>query len=168
MPFNIMQTGFYNMQNEKKSTLSSMQIVCFKIGEEEYGIEILKVQEILKLAHVTALPKSADFILGIIDLRDKVIPIIDLSKRFGILRSKADKDLRAMVVDINGRKVGLAIDSVSHVMKIDGNDIEPPPQVVKGISGQYIIGIAKTGNGFIVILDITKIFSNDELNLLKI
>lgn len=156
------------MQNksEKKSS-SSMQIVCFKIGGEEYGVEILKVQEILKLPDITALPKSADYIMGIIDLRGKVIPIIDLSIRFGIERTTSQDNLRAIVVDIDGKKVGLAIDSVSHVIRIDSKDIEPPPQIVKGISGRYIIGIAKVKDNFIVILDINKIFSSEELTLIN-
>lgn len=151
------------LKKNEKYFSSSMQIVCFKIGEEEYGVEILKVQEILKLPKITALPKSADYILGIIDLRGKVIPIIDLSTKFGMERKTDNDNLRAIVVDISGKKVGLAIDSVSHVIRVDGKDIEPPPQIVKGISGRYIVGVAKVGDGFIVILDITKIFSAEEL-----
>lgn len=148
----------------EKTNLGSMQIVCFKIGQEEYGIEILKVQEILKLPKVTKIPKSADFIIGLIDLRGQVIPIIDLSRKFGIGDLDGNSKLRAIVVDINGKKVGLAIDSVSHVIKVDSKDIEPPPPIVKGISGRYIIGIAKVESGFVVILDISQIFSMDEIS----
>ena len=150
----------------EKSSLSSMQVVCFKIGSEEYGIEILKVQEILKLPKITKLPKSADFIIGVIDLRGQVIPIIDLSKRFGTSDKQESSNMRAIVVDINGKKVGLAIDSVSHVVKVDSRDIEQAPPIVKGISGKYIVGIAKVENGFVVILDINQIFSHDELGII--
>lgn len=149
-------------KNEAKK-ISSMQVVCFKVGGEEYGIEILKVQEILKLPRTTKLPKSADYIIGIIDLRGQVIPIIDLGKRFGIDINTKEENMRAIVVDINGKKVGLAIDSVSHVIRVDGKDVEPAPPIVKGISGRYIIGIAKVEKGFIVILDINQIFSVEEL-----
>lgn len=149
-----------------EKSLDAIQIVCFKIGAEEYGIEILKVQEILKLPKVTKLPKSADFIKGVIDLRGKVIPIINLGKRFGIDISGESESSRAIVVDIKGKKVGLEIDSVSHVIKIDTNDIEPPPPVVKGISGRYIIGIGKRKEGYIVILDINQIFSPEELKVM--
>jgi purine-binding chemotaxis protein CheW len=96
------------------------------------------------------------------DLRGKVIPIIDLGKRFGIIADLANSN-RAIVVDIEGKQVGLAIDSVSHVIKVDSGDIEPPPPVVKGISGKYIVGIAKLKSGFVVILDINQIFSAEEL-----
>lgn len=151
------------MNEKKESFTSSMQVVCFKIGKEEYGIEILKVQEILKVPKITKLPKSSNFILGVIDLRGKVIPIIDLSKKFGIKGDKIQTNSRTIVVDIEGKKVGLAIDSVSHVVKLSAGEIEPPPPVVKGISGKYITGIAKLDEGFVVILDINKIFSTDEL-----
>ena len=156
----------FDKLDKKDKTISSIQIVCFKIEEEEYGIEILKVQEILKLPSLTTLPKTSDFIKGVFDLRGKVIPVIDLSKRFGIDCSSDVENKRAIVVNIKGKAIGLAIDSVSHVIKVNTDDIEPPPPVVKGISGRYIIGIAKVQNDFIVILDINKIFSAGEIDAL--
>lgn len=154
------------MIESKEDVVTSQQVVCFKIGEEEYGIDILLVQEILKLPVITKLPKSVDYIMGVIDLRGKVIPVVDLSKKFKIAGAKEDESNRAIVVDIGGKQVGLAIDSVSHVVKINSNDIEPPPPVVKGISGRYIVGIAKLESGFVVILDINQIFSNEEVSTL--
>ncbi len=151
-------------KTEKAAT--ALQIVCFNVGKEEYGIDILKVQEILKLPKITALPKSADFIMGVIDLRGKVIPIIDLSKRFHIEEAVNKNSLRAIVVDIRGKRVGLAIDAVSHVIKVEQKDIEPPPPIVKGISGRYITGIGKLQDGFVIILDIDQIFSSEEFSAL--
>ena len=149
---------------EKKENLStSLQIVCFKIGKEEYGLDILLVQEILRLPKVTTLPKSKPYLMGVIDLRGKVLPIVDLSKRFGIASDKNMENSRAIVVTIGGKKVGLGIDSVSHVIKVNTNDIEAPPAVVKGISGRYIVGIAKVDNGFIILLNINQLFSSEEL-----
>ena len=153
------------MEKTDKS-VSALQIVCFKVGKEEYGIDILKVQEILKLPKITRLPKSADFIMGVMDLRGKVIPIIDLSKRFRIENGSAGVGKRAIVVDIRNKRVGLAIDSVSHVVKVDGKDIEPPPPIVKGISGRYIVGIAKLAEGFVIVLDIEQILTAEELTSL--
>lgn len=149
----------------KEAVSSSIQIVCFNIGKEEYGIEILKVQEILKLPSVTALPKSAVYILGVMDLRGKVIPIVDLGVRFGIAEKDA-KNKRAIVVDIKGKRIGLAIDQVSHVVKLEQKNIEPPPAIVKGISGRFIVGIGKVDSRFVIILDIDQIFSHDELKQL--
>ena len=150
------------MHQKTQEISTSLQIVCFKIGNEEYGVDILQVQEILKIPKITKLPKSRAHIIGVMDLRGKVIPIIDLGKRFGIIADLANSN-RAIVVDIEGKQVGLAIDSVSHVIKVDSGDIEPPPPVVKGISGKYIVGIAKLKSGFVVILDINQIFSAEEL-----
>jgi purine-binding chemotaxis protein CheW len=155
------------LMEKKTNQTASVQIVCFRIGPEEYGIDILKVQEILKLPTVTTLPKSKPYIMGVMDLRGKVIPIIDLSVRFGIADMKSSQSKRAIVVDISGRKVGLAIDSVSHVIKLNTAEVEPPPPVVKGISGKYIVGIAKLETGFVVILDISQIFSADEIKFIS-
>ncbi len=152
------------MEKTTEKAQGSLQIVCFKIGKEEYGLDILRVQEILKMPKVTLLPKSAEFIMGVIDLRGKVIPIIDLSRRFRIEDTAATGNKRAIVVDIRNKKVGLAIDSVSHVIKVDTKDIEPPPPIVKGISGRYVVGIAKLENSFVVVLDIDQIFLADELS----
>ena len=154
------------MEKETK-LLDSLQVVCFKVGIEEYGIEILKVQEILKLPKVTKLPKSAAYIMGVIDLRGKVIPIINLSKRFSHEAREGSTDKRAIVVDIRGKQIGLAIDTVSHVVKFDAGNIEPPPPTLKGISGRYIIGVAKHNQGYVIILDIDKIFSSEELNIIS-
>jgi purine-binding chemotaxis protein CheW len=156
-----------NKETKEKST-SSIQIVCFKIGKEEYGIDILKVQEILNLPKITTLPKATEFILGVIELRGKILPIVDLSKRFGIETAKDSRATRSIVVNIKGKEVGLAIDSVSHVVKVESDEIEPPPAIVKGISGRYIVGIAKVGEDFVVILDIDQIFSANELSALDV
>jgi len=150
------------MHQKAASVSTSQQIVCFKIGTEEYGIDILQVQEILRVPKITRLPKSKNHVLGVIDLRGKVIPIIDLGIKFGII-ADLRKSSRAIVVDIGGKQVGLAIDSVSHVTRVESADVEPPPPVVKGISGKYIVGIAKLKTGFIVILDINQIFSAEEI-----
>jgi purine-binding chemotaxis protein CheW len=156
-----------NKETKEKST-SSIQIVCFKIGKEEYGVDILKVQEILNLPKITTLPKATEFILGVIELRGKILPIVDLSKRFGIEAAKESRATRSIVVNIRGKEVGLAIDSVSHVVKVESDEIEPPPAIVKGISGRYIVGIAKVADDFVVILDIDQIFSANELSALEV
>ena len=109
------------MHQKKTEVTTSLQIVCFKIGNEEYGIDILQVQEILKVPKITKLPKSRSHIMGVIDLRGKVIPIIDLGKKFGIIADLSNSS-RTIVVDIDGKRVGLAIDSVSHVIKVDLNE----------------------------------------------
>ena len=148
----------------KQETAKSEQVVCFKIGKEEYAVDILLVKEILKLPEITKLPKAANYVLGVMDLRGKIIPVVDLSIKFGIHSATQANATRGIVVSIEGKQVGLAIDSVSHVIRINTNEIEPPPPVVRGISGKYIVGIAKVETGFVVILDIGQIFSTEEIS----
>lgn len=151
----------------RKETVKSEQVVCFKIGKEEYAVDILIVKEILKLPEITKLPKAADYVLGVIDLRGKIIPVVDLSTKFGIQGAASQtKATRGIVVSIDGKQVGLAIDSVSHVIKVNSAEIEPPPPVLRGISGTYIVGIVKVETGFVVILDINQIFSSEEISAL--
>ena len=152
--------------NKVETSSSFQQIVCFKIGNEEYGIPILQVQEILKLPSVTKLPKAANYIAGIIDLRGRVIPIVALNKKFKIKSDDSVEQERAVVVQIGGKQVGLAIDSVSSVINVDSNEVEAPPPVVKGISEKYIKGIAKDKDrgAFVIILDINQIFSIEEID----
>jgi purine-binding chemotaxis protein CheW len=152
--------------NKIEENSSFQQIVCFKLGEEEYGIPILQVQEILKLPLVTRLPKSADYIAGIIDLRGIVIPIVLLNKKFKLPHNSSVEQERAIVVQISGKQVGLAIDSVSSVINVNTKDIEAPPPVIKGISERYIRGIAKDKQTFVIILDIYQIFSIEEIDTL--
>ena len=152
------------MHQKKAEVINSLQIVCFKIGNEEYGVDILQVQEIQKVPKVLKLPFAKEHILGVIDLRGRVIPIVDLGKKFGII-ADLSKASRIVVVDIGGKKIGLAIDSVSNVIKIDTDKIDPPPPVVRGISSKYIVGVAKLKGGFIVVLDINKIFSAEDLEV---
>jgi len=155
------------MLNDKaKASSSTQQIVSFKLGEEEYGIPILQVQEILKLPAVTKLPKSADYISGIIDLRGIVIPIVSLNRKFKIKYDDSVEQERAIVVQIAGKQVGLAIDSVSSVLNVNDDEVEAPPPVVKGISEKYIKGIAKDRDTFVIILDINQIFSIEEIDKL--
>ena len=160
------------MAENKEISTSSLQIVCFKIANEEYGIDILKVQEIQKIPEITQIPRSVEYIKGVIDLRGKVIPIVDLSVKFGIKKPEETEFDRAIMIDVDDKKgdhpkrIGLAIDNVSHVVRVDSNDIEPPPPVVKGISGKYIIGIAKLEDRFVVILDINQIFTSSDISAL--
>ena len=151
------------MAKSKGKIDNSIQVVCFRIATDEYGIEIHNVQEILRMPKITALPKAAEYIMGVIDLRGKVLPVVDINKRFGILESNLSQYKRAVVINIKGKVIGLAIESVSNVVKVSKDDVELPPPVVKGIAGNYIFGIAKIDEKFVVILDVDKIFSCEEI-----
>ena len=134
-----------------------LQLVSFNIGTEEFGVDILKVQEINRMVEITRVPQTPDYVEGVINLRGKVIPIIDLRKRFGLEVKEYDRNTRIVVVDINGDILGMVVDSVSEVLRIPKNTIEPPPQIVTGINTEYINGVAKLEDRLLIFLDLSKV-----------
>jgi len=139
-----------------------LQLVSFKIGEEEFGVDILKVQEINRLVEITKVPRSPDFVEGVINLRGKVIPIIDLRKRFMMETKESDKDTRIVVVDIEGQVMGMVVDAVSEVLRLPKDTIEPPPEIATSIDSEYIQGVAKLEDRLLIFLDLSKVFSEKE------
>lgn len=135
-----------------------LQLVTFKLGDEEYGIDILKVQEINRMTDITSMPKAPFSVEGVINLRGKVIPVVNLRKRFGLDLKEIDSQSRIIVVDI-GSTVGLIVDSVSEVLRISSDTIEPPPPITGGIGSEYIMGIGKLEDRLIILLDIDKLLS---------
>lgn len=134
-----------------------LQLVSFNIGTEEFGVDILKVQEINRMVEITRVPQAPHYVEGVINLRGKVIPIIDLRKRFGLEVKEYDKNTRIVVVDINGNIMGMVVDSVSEVLRIPRNTIEPPPRIVTGINTEYINGVAKLEDRLLIFLDLSKV-----------
>ncbi len=146
-------------QLQKKDFL---QVVSFKLHQEEYAIEITRVKEIILLEGVTHVPQMPDFIEGIINLRGNIIPVIDLRKRFSLPCSEQTDQTRIVVTRMGDRIIGLIVDSVSQVMKIPHGEIQEPPDTIAGIAGEYLEGIGKIDNQMILLLDIEKIMTNVE------
>lgn len=136
-----------------------LQLVTFKLGNEEYGIDILKVQEINRMTEITTMPKSAFYVEGVINLRGKVIPVVNLRKRFGLEMKELDSQSRIIVVDA-GSTIGLIVDSVSEVIRIPSDTIEPPPPITGGIGSEYVRGIVKLKDRLIILLDIDRLLSD--------
>ena len=139
-----------------------IQLVSFTIGDEEFGVDILKVQEINRMLAVTRVPNSPEYIDGVINLRGKVIPIIDLRRRFQMERREHDKNTRIVVVELSGKVVGFVVDAVSEVMRIPKSVTEPPPPIVAGIDAEYITAVAKLEDRLLILLDLEKVLMNDE------
>ena len=118
-----------------------LQLVSFTIGGEEFGVDILQVQEINRMLEVTHVPNAPEFVDGVINLRGKVIPIIDLRRRFGMPRKEHDKSTRIVVVELHGQVVGFVVDAVSEVLRIPRSVTEPPPSIVGGIHEEYILSL---------------------------
>lgn len=156
------------MEDKNRITVSAkqseeiLQLVSFNVGTEEFGIDILKVQEINRMVDITRVPRAPEFVEGIINLRGKVIPIIDIRKRFNMELAPHNKNTRIVVVDIAGQVMGMVVDSVSEVLRIPASTIEPTPEIVTSIDSDYIRGVAKLEDRLLIYLDLSKILSGEE------
>ncbi len=154
------------MEHTKRQDDELLQLVTFSIGEEEFGVDILKVQEIIRTMEITKVPRAQDFVEGVINLRGKVIPIIDLRRRFGLESKPHDKHTRIIVIEINNMIVGFVVDSVSEVLRIPASTVEPPPPVVAGVESEYISGVGKLQDRLLILLDLDKLLSSEDLEVL--
>lgn len=144
-----------------------IQVVGFRIGSETYGVRIGAVREIVRVPEITAIPSAPTLIEGVINLRGKIIPVMDLRKRFGQVYTNADKKNRILVVEIDNKLLGLIVNAASEVLKIPPADIEPPGSVfAEGESG-YVTGVGKLKNRLIILLDIAKLLHQPDLRGLE-
>lgn len=153
--------------NQKRQDDELLQLVTFRIGEEEFGVNILKVQEIISTMEITKVPRSPEFVEGVINLRGKVIPIIDLRRRFGLSPKPGDKDTRIIVIEINGVIVGFVVDAVSEVLRIPAGTVEPPPPVVAGVDSDYVSGVGQLKDRLLIMLDLDRLLSTEDLDILS-
>ncbi|WP_297045598.1 chemotaxis protein CheW [uncultured Desulfovibrio sp.] len=151
----------------KKQDDELLQLVTFSIGEEEFGVNILKVQEIIRTMEITKVPRAPEFVEGVINLRGKVIPIIDLRRRFGLAPKAHDKNTRIIVIEINNVIVGFVVDAVSEVLRIPASTVEPPPPVVAGVESDYISGVGQLQDRLLIMLDLDKLLSSEDMEMLS-
>ncbi|MDR1839166.1 MAG: chemotaxis protein CheW [Treponema sp.] len=149
------------------SITDSKQLVTFQLGEELYGVNIMDVKEIVRVQAIRAIPNAPAYVEGIFNLRSEIIPIINLHKRFHIrklITTEEDELLSGFVIiDIDGMKLGIIIDRISRVVTIEQEDIQPPPQMFSGIGAEYIQGVVRQEEGYLIILDIRDLFNPKEL-----
>lgn len=151
-------------KNDNSSEL--LQLVSFTIGKEEFGVDILRVQEINRMIEITQVPNSPEFVDGVINLRGRVIPVISLRKKLGLERIDHNRDTRIIVVDLNGKTIGFIVDSVSEVLRIPRNITEAPPAIAAGMNADYITSIARLEDKLLILLDLEKILlSSEKLHL---
>jgi len=144
-----------------------LQLVTFQLGEEFYGIDIMRVEGIVREENIRPIPNAPSYVEGIFNLRGMIIPIINLHKRFQIKRlieTEEDKLLSGLItLNINKMIIGVIIDKVSRVVSIEIDKIQPPPQLIKGIGAEYIQGVSRNNEKYLIILDIDKLFNIKEL-----
>ena len=136
--------------------------LTFKLANEEYGVEILRVREINGLMDITAVPQMPNYMKGVINLRGKVIPVVDLRLKFALDEAQHTDQTCIIVVDV-GKEVGIIVDTVSEVLDIKGDNIEPPPQMGGSVDTSFILGMGKVGDAVKILLAIEKVLTNDDI-----
>lgn len=156
-------------KNIEKGSLEGVEgkYLTFFLCDEEYGLEILKVREIICVMDITVVPQTPNFIKGVINLRGKVIPVVDLRLKFGMPETEYTKETCIIVVDVSGLLMGIVVDTVSEVLDIAEADIEPPPAFGSAIKTDFILGMGKVKGDVKILLSIDKILSAEELAVVE-
>ncbi|MCP4754944.1 MAG: chemotaxis protein CheW [Proteobacteria bacterium] len=152
---------------EAKELLETNQFLAFKLDEEVFAFDISKVREVLEFDTVTKVPQTPEMMKGVINLRGSVVPVIDMRTKFGMGETEKTVNTVIIIIEIDldeeSTMIGALVDSVNEVMDLDTDHIEPPPKIGAKLNTEFIRGMGKQGDQFIIILDIEKIFSSEEL-----
>lgn len=140
-----------------------LQLVVFSLGREEFAVEVTQVREIMRMEEITRMPKSPHFVEGIINLRGQIIAVVELAKRLNLEVGERDSDTRIIVVEAEDIKVGMIVDAVSEVLRVSADAVEPSPTMATDISAAYLQGVVKQDNRLIILLDLTRVLSLQEM-----
>lgn len=143
------------------------QVVVLHLGEEQYGVEIGRVHEIIRPQPITRVPRAPSFVEGVINLRGRVIPVLDLRRRFGMPAHPHTQATRIVVTELSDQVVGIMVDGVTEVLRVPDAAIEPPTAVVAGLDAEYLQGIAKLEDGLVILLDVDRVLGKEERRVLE-
>ncbi|MFH2144996.1 MAG: chemotaxis protein CheW [Candidatus Omnitrophota bacterium] len=150
---------------ENLKNKGEIQLVVFMVGEEEFGVEINQVREIVKLVSITRMPKAPVFIEGVVNLRGQIITVIDLAKRLDLPSKGRTETSRIMVVEVGGNTVGMIVDSVSEVLRLTPDAIEATPALIESeVHEQYLRGVGKIDDRLLILLDLNEVLTSEELH----
>lgn len=155
------------LESNSATTTDILQLVSFMIGNEEYAVDIFYVKEINRLSHITKVPNAPEFIEGVINLRGRIIPVIDLRVRMSLPKKAHDKDSRIIVIEDDNLLVGFLVDAVKEVIRIPKNITEEPPEIVSSVKTDFISSVGKLEDRLLILIDLKKILSKDEQDHLK-
>ncbi|QQS38224.1 MAG: chemotaxis protein CheW [Ignavibacteriales bacterium] len=142
-----------------------LQLVSFNLDEEEYGVDILSVREINKMMSITKIPNSPVYVEGVINLRGRIIPVVNLRSKMELTKKENDKHTRIIVVDINNKTIGFIVDRVSEVLRVPRTLMETPPEIVTDTQSKFITAVGKLEDRLLILLDLNKVFSADEYSV---
>jgi purine-binding chemotaxis protein CheW len=150
------------LEAQKKENSELLQLVTFIIGNEEFAVDIILVHEIIRMIQITKVPNSPDFVDGVINLRGRIIPVINLRYKLGLEKKPTDKNTRIIVVEVNNNTIGFIVDSVREVLRIPESITEAPPELTTNINSNFIKSVGKLDDRLIILIDIQKVISIDE------
>jgi purine-binding chemotaxis protein CheW len=150
------------MHSDQGGNGALLQLVSFNVGDEEFGLDILRVQEIIRTQQLTRVPNLPEYIDGVINLRGKVIPVIALRRRLGLSSVPSDKRTRIVVVDVHGQVLGFVVDAVSEVLRIRTDTVEPTPRLGH-VERDYISGVGKLDSRLLLLLDLERLMTDEEV-----
>jgi purine-binding chemotaxis protein CheW len=144
--------------------MAEKQFVIFKLGEQNYCADIMNVGGITEYKGATKVPEAPYFVEGVINLRGSIIPIINLKKRFNIPETRRAEDCRVVLFNLAGMDIGFLVDEANQVIKIESENIDPTPEILKGEDKDYIDGVGKVGDAIVIVLDLAKVLTDGERN----
>lgn len=148
---------------ERRASHEIIQLVSFELEQEEYGIDVLTVREIMRMPAITKMPNTPHYVDGIINLRGTVVPIISLRKRFGLMEREGDRNNRILVMEVGDGLTGFVVDAVAEVIRVSVTEIQPSPAIVQGNAAQdCITGVINHGERLLIVLDLNRLFSDEE------
>jgi purine-binding chemotaxis protein CheW len=147
---------------------SMMQLAVFPVGGSEYAVDIMRITEIIRPLKVTVIPRAPSFVEGVINLRGRIVPVVDMRKRFGLAEGVPfGRKARVVIVRAAGRLIGALVDEVREVLSVPVDQVEETPEAARGIDAQFVRGVAKQGERLIVVLDIEKLLTSEEIKELN-
>ena len=150
------------MRNVRQAAVPQVQLVTFKVGGEEFGLDVFSVHEILRWQGVTPVPRAPAFVEGVLDVRGAVVPVIDLRRRFEVPEYGHDDETRIVLVEFGGERLGLVVDSVTEVLRAPETAISAPPAYIRGLAAEFVRGIVRLEARLVILLDLDRILSSDE------
>ncbi len=151
-------------KEESESGDDLLQLVVFQLGGEEFGVDIMQVQEIIRMPDTTRIPRAPDYVKGVINLRGKIIVVINLDTKFGIESKELDEDSRIIIIEVGNNIIGMVVDSVSEVTRLPASNVEKAPEIITSkIKAEYIMGVGKLDERLLILLDLEKVLGDEEV-----
>lgn len=152
------------LEEDSRFSSENLNLVTFELSGEEFGVDIMQVSEVIPVTRITRIPQAPECIKGLINLRGKILVVIDLNKRLGFRSSETDSLSRILIVEVKDTVIGMLVNSVKGVMRLPLSSIEPPPEIIKSkINAEYLTGVGKVGNRLLILLNLARVLGEEEI-----